>query len=316
LGKEESHPSGGGATTASAELRKALEGRRFNSLEQVQAFAEQHMQQRNRQPLDDFHGLSPEQMYQMLNFPFTSPELARFPDVLDTAPTAPLLSLFNLMVEAIGKQGLKPTAKGNLPRQFCRESALTYWGEETYQERTRYGGINKEDDFSDLHITRLVAELAGLIRKYKGRFILSRDCRKLLAGHGLAAIYPNLFKAYVAQFNWGYRDGFPELRFIQSAFLFTLYLLMRYGATWKPHAFYEDSFLGAFPAVLDEISPSSVMTPEEEIRNCYTWRTLVHFTGFLGLAAVEPVSEGRFSHQYRVKALPLLHQAVQFHLSG
>ena len=285
-------------------------------MEEVQAFVDQHMQQQNRRPVDDFHGLSPAQMYQMLNLPFTSPELARFPDVFDTAPTAPLLSLCNLLVEAIGEQGLKPTAKGNLPRQFCRESALTYWGEETYQERTRYGGINKEDDFSDLHITRLVAELAGLIRKYKGRFIHSRDCRKLLAGHGLAAIYPKLFRTYVEQFNWGYRDGCPELRFIQSAFLFTLYLLMRYGDTWRPHTFYEDSFLRAFPAMLDEIPPSSVMTQEEEIRNCYTWRTLVHFAGFLGLAAVEPVSEERFYHQYRVKALPLLHQAVQLHLSG
>ena len=135
LGKEEPHPSGGGATAASAELRKALEERQFNSLEDVQAFVDQHMQQQNGRPVDDFHGLSPEQMYQMLNLPFTSPELSRFPDVLDTAPTAPLLSLFTLLVEAIGEQGLKPTAKGNLPRQFCRESALTYWGEETYQER-------------------------------------------------------------------------------------------------------------------------------------------------------------------------------------
>jgi hypothetical protein len=51
LGKEESLPSCGGATTASAELRKALEGRQFNSLEEVQALAEQHMQQRNRHSL-------------------------------------------------------------------------------------------------------------------------------------------------------------------------------------------------------------------------------------------------------------------------
>jgi hypothetical protein len=219
-------------------------------------------------------------------------------------------------VEAIGEQGLKPTAKGNLPRKFCREAALAYWDEATYRERTRYGGINKEDDFTDLHITRLVAELAGLIRKYKGRFILSRDCRKLLAGHGLAAVYPILFRTYVEQLNWSYRDRYPELRFIQSAFLFTLYLLMRYGDTWRPHAFYEDSFLRAFPAVLDEIPPNPVMTPEEEIRNSYTWRTLVHFAGFLGLAAVEPVTDEFLCHEYRVKALPLLQEAVQFQLSG
>jgi hypothetical protein len=143
----------------------------------------------------------------------------------------PILRLFSLLADAIGEQGLKPTAKGNLPRNFCREAALAYWGEETYQERTRYGGINREEDFSDLHVTRLVAEFAGLIRKYNGRFILGRRCRRLLAEGGLAAIYPKLFKTYVEQFNWAYRDGHAELRFIQQAFLFTLYLLNRYSDT-------------------------------------------------------------------------------------
>jgi hypothetical protein len=54
-----------------------------------------------------------------------------------------------------------------------------------------------------------VAELAGLVRKYKGQFILSRDCRRLLAEGGLETVYPKLFRAYIEQFNWAYRDGYP-----------------------------------------------------------------------------------------------------------
>jgi len=314
LGRENAAASSRGAASVSEELRKVLKEQHFDSLEEVQTFLDQHTQQQNRRPLDEFHGLSPEQMYRLLNFPFTSPELVRFPDVLDTNPTAPILTLFGLLTDAIGEQGLKPTAKGNLPRNFCREAAQAYWDEKTYQERTRYGGINREEDFSDLHITRLVAELAGLVRKYKGRFILSRDCRRLLADGGQAAIYPKLFKTYVEQFNWAYRDGYPELRFIQSAFLFTLYLLKRYGDTWQPHAFYEDSFLRAFPSILEELPPNPVFAPEDEVRHCYTWRTLVHFTGFLGLAAVEPISDELLSREYRIKALPLLREAVQFYI--
>jgi hypothetical protein len=315
LGKEESTTSAHGAAAVSDELRQALGDRQFTSLNELQAFLDHHMQQRNRRPVDAFHGLSPEQMYRMLNLPFTSPELVHFPEVPGTAPTAPILTLFSLLAEAVGEQGLKPTAKGNLPRKFCRDAALVYWGEETYGERTRFGGINREGDFPDLHITRLVAELAGLVRKYKGRLIISRDCRKLLAGNGLAAIYPKLFRTYVEQFNWAYRDRYPELRFIQSAFLFTLYLLTQYGDTWRPHVFYEDCFLNAFPAVLDEVPQNPAFTPEEEVRNCYTWRTLVHFAGFLGLAAVEPVTDEFLCREYRVKALPLLFETVKFQLS-
>jgi hypothetical protein len=315
LGRDDTAVPSRSTADAFEALRKSLEGRHFNSQEEVQAFLEQHTQRQNRQPLDEFDGLSPEQMYRLLNFPFASPEVVRFPERLDTMPAAPILTLFGQLVDAIGEQGLKPTAKGNLPRQFCRKAALAYWNEKTYQARTRFGGINREEDFPELHTTRVVAELAALIRRYKGRFISSRDCRRLLAGDGLAAVYPRLLRAYVEQFNWAYRDRYPELRFIQSAFLFTLYLRTRYGDTWRPHAFYEDSFLRAFPAMLDKVSPTSVFGPEQEVRNCYTWRTLVQFAGFLGLAAVEPASDEPRCRDYRVKALPLLREAVQFQIA-
>jgi hypothetical protein len=315
LGRQEYVPSDGAAAEASADLRQAIEGMQFGSLTDVQAFVGRHTQQHNQRPLDEFHGLSPESMHRMLHFPFASPEIVLFPDVLDTSPTAPIVTLFGMLVEAIGAEGLKPTATGKLPQKFCRAAALAYWGEEVYRENTRFGGINREEDFFDLHIVRLVAELAGLIRKYKGRFILSRNCRVLLGGNGLAAIYPRLFTAYVEQFNWSYRDRHPELRFIQTAFLFTPYLLMRYGDTWRSHEFYEDNFQRAFPMLLNELPRHQFFTPEEEIRRCYTWRTLVHFVGFFGLAAVEPVSDKRSCHEYRVKGLPLLHASVQFQLS-
>lgn len=312
MGKENNAASGHGAGVMSELLRKALEGRQFNSLDEAQTFLDQYTQQQNRLQLDEFHSLSPEQMHQMLNFPFASPGLVRFPEVLDANPVAPILTLFELLTDAIGEQGLKPTAKGNLPRNFCRKAALAYWGEQRYQEKTRYGGINREEDFADLHVTRLVAELAGLIRKYKGWFILSRDCRRLLAGDGMTAVYLRLFRAYVEEFNWAYRDGYPELRFIQSAFLFTLHLLTRYGDTWRPQVFYEDAFLGAFPRLLDEVPPSQVISPDETVRRSYTWRSLVNFAGFLGLATVEPASDELLCHEYRVKSLPLLSQIVQF----
>jgi len=316
LGRQESIPSGPGAAGASTDLHQAMEGMHFGSLTEVQAFVADRTQQQNQRPLDEFHGLSPEQMHRLLHFPLASPELVRFPEVLTTSPTASIVTLFEMLLEAIGETGLKPTAKGNLPQKFCREAALAYWGEDMYRENTRFGGINREEDFCDLHITRLVAELAGLIRKYKGRFILSRNCRVLRAGKGLTALYPRLFTAYVQQFNWSYRDRYPELRFIQTAFLFTLYLLMRYGDTWRPHTFYEDSFLRAFPMLLEELAQHEVFTPEEEVRRCYTWRTLVHFVGFLGLATVEPVSDKRFSHEYRVKSRSLLYDTVQYQVSG
>ena len=310
--KDKATPSDHSTAKISEELREAMEGRQFNSLDEVQAFADRHTQRHNQRPRDEFHGLSPEQMYQFLHAPFAAPELVHFPEVLDTTPVARVLTLFTMLAEAIGEQGLKATAKGNLPQKFCREAAQTFRHEDTLPKHSWFRNVNREVDFFDLHVTRLVAELAGLIRKYKGRFILSRDCRSLLAGEGASAIYPRLLKTYIEQFNWAYWDGLPEIRFIQSAFLFTLYLLTRYGDSWRPHTFYEDCFLNAFPMLVHEIPPDTIGEPDTQIRNGYTWRTLVDFADFFGLAAVEPVSEQLFYRKYRVKSLPLLHDAVRF----
>lgn len=296
------------------EIRQALQGRAFSSLEEANAFLAGHMRQKNQAVRDDFDGLSPEQMHRFLYFPFDSPETVTFPETVPEEPAAPIVTLFALLAEAIGEEGLKPTATGNLPRNFCREAALAYWGEEKFRERTRYGNINKEDDFGDLHVVRLVAELAGLIRKYRGKFILSRDCRRLLAEKGMAGIYPRLLRAYAREFNWGYRDRYPELGFIQQSFLFTLYLLHRHGGDWMPQVFYEDHFLRAFPMLLNEVPPDPYFTPEETVRSCYTLRTLQNFAGFLGLAEVEPIGTEKYSRQFRVKKLPLLDVAVKLNL--
>ncbi len=105
LGAQNTTASNHGATAAPETLRKALEGQQFSSLEEAQAFTTLYAQRQNRRPRDEFQGLSPEQMHQMLHRPFSSPELACIPEVLHTNPTAPILRLFSLLTDAIGEKG-------------------------------------------------------------------------------------------------------------------------------------------------------------------------------------------------------------------
>jgi hypothetical protein len=313
LGRRHDPPEAGGPGQLHHEIRQALEGHDFESLEDAKAFLADYAFQRNPQPLEDFAGLSSDRIHRFLYYPFDSPDLVQFPEILAEEPAAPILTLFHLLVEAIGDQGLKTTANGNLPRNFCREAALVFLGQEGYAEKTRYGNLNKEADFSPLHVTRLVAEMAGLVRKYKGRFILSRECRSLLAKGGLAAVYPRLLRTYAAEFNWGYQDGYPEIYFLQHSFLFTLYLLHRYGDEERSSEFYEDLVLRAFPLLVNEGEAFATISKEDMVRSCFTLRALVNFAYFLGLATAEPVEGDRlFIREYRVKKTPLLDRAVQF----
>lgn len=302
------------ATRVLEELRRRMEGQRFASPEELQSFTDRFMRERDQAPLEDFQGLSPEQMHWILHFPFDSPELVTYAPVVAGDPNAPILALFGLLSEAIGEQGLKPTATGNLPRNVCRDAASAHRGGDAIRDDARFAAINREEDFFDLHVARKVAELAGLIRKYRGRFVRSRECRALLADHGPGGIYPRLLHSYIRDFNWAYRDRYPDLEFIQRSFLFTLYLLNRHGDEWLPAVFYEDAFLRAFPRVLNEVAPNPYFKPERTVRKCYTWRALVNFGAFLGLADLEPAAEDGMDRRYRVRKRPLLTEAVRFHV--
>ncbi len=321
-GRNDSCPCGSGkkykhcclnpASAVNDELQQLLAGQEFNSLEDVQAVTNQFMQQRNQRPQDDFQGLSPELVHRMLHFPFDSAEFFSFPEVLSTEPEAPILTLVQWITDAIDEKGLKATAKGNLPQKLCRNAALDYWKDLPDDDIHHRMSVNKEEDFMDLHVTRIILELAGLLRKAKGRFFLTRKYHQLVDKSGKAALYPEIFQTFCREFNWGYWDRYPEIPFIQQSFLFTLYILRQHGDDWKPSDFYIDAFLKAFPMVVDEVEPLPYSTPEDEIRHCYSLRALERFLQFMGLTNIEKITSDKpFSREYRIKKLPLLDQVVR-----
>jgi hypothetical protein len=313
-GKQEGAAQTAGPGAVMEELRELLQGQNFASIEEANAFMRQHMQLRNLAPIVDFHGLSSEQMHRLLYFPFDTPQLVSFPPRLATPPEAPILTLFKLLADGIGEQGLKTTATGNLPRNFCREAQQAYLDEEEYQKRSRYGALRTETDFGEMHVTRVVAEQAKLVRKYSGKFILTKEGEKVLAEPEQPALYPRLLRAYAEEFNWGYQDRYGEMPFFQQSFLFTLYLLTKYGGDWKSNSFYQDAFLGAFPDLASQVPPmGSYASSETVVRRCYSLRCLERFACFMGLAKMERPAD-RFAEEFKLRKLPLLDQVVQFHL--
>ena len=268
-----------------AEIRELLQDRDFGSLDEANEVLGAHFSRKNRIADTAFSGLSPEQMNAILYDPFNSPASIRFTKSFKNELEAPILTLFSLLVEAIGEEGLKPTAKGNLPQRFCRDAALSYWGKELHRKKTRFVGINKEDDFFELHVTRIIAELAGLIRKYRGKFILSRKCRRILKQQGMTGVYLLLFRTYIEKYNWGYGDGYEDLPFIQQSFAYTLYLLQRFTAQWQHQSILEEKYVRAFPMLLAEVPGSDYFTPEQQLGSCYTHRAIYGFAAFFGADA-------------------------------
>jgi len=252
-------------------------------------------------------------MTQVLYKPFDSPTAIRFSTDFTPPYNVRIMLIFRGLVEAIGEGGLKPTAKGNLPLKLCKMLAQELPEDDEDRSLLRYRSIRSEVDFEELHCTRLVAELAGLVRKYRGKFVLTRKCRDMLAKQNNGWLYFELFRAYTTKFNWAYRDGYPEAEIVQNSFLYTLFLLTSFGDTERSQQFYEGKFVTAFPMALDLFPETSYSSTDEQARRVYFLRALDRFASFFGLAELKLESEELYRSKYVVRQTALLGRFLNLH---
>ena len=253
-------------------------------------------------------------MYNFLYVPFDSTEIVIFSDNFPNPPEARAFALVSLLADACGDKGLKATAKGYLPALFCWEAAIASLGEEGCREMTFGSEVRKELDFYELHVVRLVAQMAGLIRKYRGRFLRTKKCEKYLSPPNNGKLYLELFTAYTRKFNWGYSDRYEDLNIIQEAFLFSLFLIHRFGDEFRCSTFYGEKFLQAFPTALDQVGDPVYGSKEEQLKRCYSLRTMERFAHFFGLIELDGNYPRFVSRSYKMKKSPLLDQLLRLHV--
>ena len=297
------------------DIHTLIGGRQFGSMEELQTVLNDFNRQKNTTPNEDFHGLSSEQMHRFLHFPFESPDLVRYSDQTAIEPESKAALLLSSLVERIGEDGVKLTAKNNLSLKLCQELAARYL--EHYDHRCLHRTkIRSEENFEELNAIRLTAQLGGLLRITKGRLFLTNKCNTALSSGGMKKLYPLLFNAYTCKFNWGYLDGYESLGIIQQSFLFTLYLLHIFGTDWRPAAYYADCFIQAFPLSLKDVEEKTYEKPEETLRRVYILRSLERFADFFGLVELKSVSDTPYMREYQVRSTGLLDTLLQFEIGS
>lgn len=290
------------------DFQDLLHEQKFSSFEEAQLFTKEYTEKRNNAPLNEFHGLSPHEMHRLLNFPFDSPDVVRFNfGAIKTSDDAPLLRLLSLITEAVGMDGLKPTATGNLPRGVSRDIARRYFSEETYEFLTRYGEFMSENDVPDLQEARLIATMAGFIKKSQGKFVISKECRKLIDSNAWADIYEKLFKIYTQKFNWAYPASIIEMPFFQQSFAFTLFLFHIFDNEPRSSDFYANEYIAAFPMLCDQIPGTEHLSGESIVKSAYTSQAIHAFGKMCGFLT------GDFTmYKSMFTVTPLLNRFVWF----
>jgi len=303
------------AQTFSRAVLALLESRKFKSHEEAQAFIDRLTRARNAAPLEDFSGISSEQMYRFLHHPFDSPGLIDYNLEIKQFPDAPFFRLFSYLMRGVANEDLKATAQGNLPQKFVQAAALWFYGEQEYGKLRRYTSFRTETDFFALHTVRLIAELAGFVRKYKKRFRATKTGKRVVEQGMDGPAFFDLFRAATRKFNWAYSDRHPDIPVIQESFLFSLYLLSKHGSAFRSAAFYGELFMKAFPLALQETPEYSFESREETLLGCYALRTLGRFGHFFGFVDVDGEEKERWIEKRSVRKTSFLDEWIRFSIS-
>lgn len=167
-------------------LAEAIEHRGFESRAEANSFVEQMMEDYNHRPQDDLAGLSPLQVRGLLDAAW---EDGHGPLRLDASlppqevAGTPLLHNTRLLVKQCEAEGgARVTSVGNLNRKTVAVllPQLDFRGDRLTESELRGRSVVNEQDVWPLHLARIIAGLAGLIRKYKGSFVPTKRGRQLM----------------------------------------------------------------------------------------------------------------------------------------
>lgn len=240
----------------------------------------------NALPLDDFLGLSPEQMHLLLYAPLARMQsIVRLRDTFERAvlAEAPVVKKVELLVRLVGEAGeAKATKRGRLPRAMV--NALYDF------ETSRRIRVPSEEYSPAITALRHAVMKCGWLKKSRGRFLLSATGREIFENGVAPAHYAALLAHWLRQYDWGFADRLPPCLMLQQAAVFLLYVLSREAKEFIPAAQVSRLFIRAFPHTLGELGAEMAAAPwlhgksvEEELGFIMRVRFLERFAAYFGL---------------------------------
>ncbi len=290
------------------ELNEATKDKVFKNQDEMQSFADDMMDKYNREPDEDFLGLSSEQTHRLLHFPIEQNEdIVQInkklpPKFFEKAPIVHGTLFF--LSELAKVEPLKATAKGNLPLKFAR----LLFDEIDNSKFKEWISFRSEENSRTVLTLRHVLRMAGWIRKEKKKFRLTRKGHGVLAGGFSEQDFFHLLQIYTQKYNWGFNDLYPEFWIIQGGWLFSLFILKKKAKTFTEDVVISRAFIKAFPEIVLEVDATYVSN-FEYITRCYSSRLLENFCEYFGFVQTRRKKKERsFSGRLFVKTSPFFDQ--------
>lgn len=243
---------------------------------------------RNNSPVEDFLGLSPTEIHNLLYNAYGDKSPVQFLNYIDnkTLDQIPLFGIAEAYLKIIQRdKQIKLTPLGALPRKVIVELYDKRFLPDEYIE----SGITKlwrEEDCISIMSARHTAELAGLVKNVKGKLSLTKKATKLLESNNRLEIFKYFFQAFTDKFLWSFNDNYPEHPVGQLGWAFSVILLDRFGDSPRTVNFYANKYLIAFPNLITFFH-DDYSTIEQQFIRCFGIRTFERFFLWFGFVTVD-----------------------------
>ena len=283
------------------------------SMEELNKLIGEYQKSINNGPLEDFDGLSPEQMNTLLYSPFAPGSIIRFhANIEEHVLKSPFFKLSELLIKQIKLAGqLKLTQNGNLPVRICEllcNQNLIYWPFMKFVKRIR------EEEVPYLWPLKQYLLDQGIVKKRNNALSLTKNGEKLLQ-ESSAIRFISVFNFMASRFHWGnfYRldDGG---KCGQLGWAYSLVLLSKYGNTIQKNNFYSLKLIRAFERELWDAQLSGEAGEVLENHHyAYQVRFFESFADWFGLVNITRKREPGISYidQLSIKKSDLFDQLFE-----
>jgi hypothetical protein len=301
------------ATKIIKALQKELEGKDFSSNEETDQFVKDYYNNINKKSVDDFLGLTPEQMYRIHYKTFeANADIVTLSVNINEKEIEdiPILLKIKYFIEELQKlEPLKATQKGNLPRKFVQDLDKNVY--------KKYEGFDfkphKEEDEPLINSHRHLLSMAGLVKKNKNYFSLTEKAKTIIKNKDFNKLYEIIFKTYVQKYNWCFLDGYNEFPLIQTSVIFNLYILKNKAKNYIEGKRLGDIFLKAFPDLTRE-STSTWKEPKQEIIDCFELRFLKRFCIPFGFVTEKKEGDNLSNRKFYYKTTALFDRFLMWRI--
>ncbi len=155
----------------------------------------------------------------------------------DDLADVPVLHNARRFLEAVREEEAVPATKtlGNLSRRFStRMFRELDWSDGLLEDYLSSRSHVDEHELSRLFRLRVVLQRSGLLRKYRGEFMLTKRGEALLDPTRIGELYRTLFVGWFGKTNMALIDGMPGDPAMQDHIPLTLWLLGREARDWTP----------------------------------------------------------------------------------